>query len=73
MSESEQSLQELVVQILEDEDAVAITTGLFVQRLKHQYGIEKDRSELSEFLDELVEEGVLEYNHGEYGEYAIPS
>ena len=73
MSKSEQSLQERVVEILEDEDAAAATTGIFVQRLEHRYGVEKDRGELTEFVDELVDEGVLEYHHGEFRESAIPS
>ncbi|EMA06862.1 Anaphase promoting complex (APC) subunit 2 [Haloarcula vallismortis] len=72
MIDGEQDLQELVVSIVESEDAVAVTAGLISQRMENRHGVEKDRRELREFLDGLVEEDVLEYNHGEYGEYTIP-
>jgi hypothetical protein len=68
----DQELEKLVVEILEEENAVAVTVGIFRQRLEHQYGIEMNRSELTKILDDLVEEGVLKYNHGEFGEYALP-
>jgi hypothetical protein len=72
MSESEVDLAELIVEILENEDAAAAGAGIFVQRLEHQYDVEKDRGELAEFLDELVQQGVLEYHHGEFREYTLP-
>lgn len=72
MSVFEEDLTELVVEILEEEDAVAVTTGIFAQHLENCYGVEKERDELAEFLDESVDEGVLKYNHGEVREYDLP-
>ena len=54
MSESEVDLIELIVEILENEDAAAAGAGISAQRLEHRYDVEKDRGELAEFLDELV-------------------
>lgn len=72
MAEQEPELRELAVKIIEDADAAAVTTGIVVQELEYTYGIEVDHRETLNMLDEMVEEGVLEYHLGEYAEYAVP-
>jgi len=71
MSVSEGEVKELLVEIIEEEDVAASTTGIFVQRLEHQHGIEMERSKVRDLLEELREEDVMEYHLGEFGEFAL--
>jgi transposase len=71
MSISHERVKDLLVEISEEEDVAASTTGVFVQRLEHQYGVEMERSEVRDLLEELREEGIMKYHLGEFGEFAL--
>jgi len=64
-------VKDLLVEILDEENAAASTAGIFVQRLEHQHGVEMERGEVKDLLEELRDEGVVEYHLGEYGEYGL--
>ena len=71
MSISDERVKDLLVKISEEENAVASTTGVFVQRLEHQHDVEMERSEVRDLLEELREEGMMKYHLGEFGEFAL--
>lgn len=72
MVEQESELSRLAVKIIEEDEAVAVTTGIVKQELNYSYSKNLEHGEVSELLHGLVEEGVLEYSLGEYGEFGIP-
>jgi len=71
MSIGNEEVKQLLVTILNEEDAAAATPGIFVQRLEHQHGVEMERSEVVTLLEELRDEDVMEYNLGEFREYGL--
>jgi transposase len=71
MSISDERVKDLLVEISEEENVAASTTGVFVQRLEHQYDVEMERSEVRDLLEELREEGIMKYHLGEFGEFAL--
>lgn len=71
MGVPEDEVKELLVEILEDQDAVAATTGVFRNELEHTYDVERGYQDVRRLLEELRDEGVMEYNHGEFGEFAF--
>jgi hypothetical protein len=71
MSISDERVKDLLVEISEEENAMASTTGVFVQGLEHQHDVEMERSEVRDLLEELREEGVMKYHLGEFGEFAL--
>ena len=71
MSISDERVKDLLVEISEEESVAASTTGVFVQRLEHQYDVEMERSEVRDLLEELREEGIMKYHLGEFGEFAL--
>jgi transposase len=71
MSISDERVKDLLVEISEEESVAASTTGVFVQRLEHQYDVEMERSEVRDLLEELREEGTMKYHLGEFGEFTL--
>lgn len=64
-------VKDLLVEILEEQDVVASTTGVFVKELQHQHDVEMERSKVRDLLEELRDKGVIEYHLGEFGEFAL--
>lgn len=71
MSTSREEVKELLVEILRAEDVAAATPGIFVQRLEHQHGVEMERIEVTNLLEELRDEDMMEYHLGEFREYGL--
>ena len=64
-------LQELILEIIEKEDAAAVTPGLVRMRIEQDYEYDHEKSEIFDFMHQLEDEGVLEYHLGEYNEFSI--
>ena len=65
-------LQELILEIIENEDAAAVTPGLVRMRLDQDYEYDYEKSEVYDLMHQLEDEGILRYHLGEYNEFSIP-
>lgn len=65
-------LQDLILEIIENEDAAAVTPGLVRMRIDQDYDYDYERSEVYDLMHRLEEDGILRYHLGEYNEFSIP-
>ena len=68
----EENLRQLCIQIIEENDAAAVTLGIVRQELEVQYGYEFSHTEIFDLLHEMEDDGDLVYHLGEYNEFAVP-
>ena len=72
MDPDQDELRQLCIEIVEEDDAAAVTPGIVRQELRVEHDIVYEHSAVFELMHEMEDDGELVYHLGEYNEFAVP-
>jgi transposase len=72
MDPDQDELRQLCIEIVEEDDAAAVTPGIVRQELRVEHDIVYEHNTVFELMHEMEDDGELVYHLGEYNEFAVP-